>query len=481
LAISDWVTRFVVLAFILAPSLGAQGDDNEFRVYTEHPRLILTPQRLRLLKREREGDSQRWRQFDSLVKGAGTLPEPGFGLALYYAASGDNAIGQRAVQWALSPAADDLRQLALVYDWCQPVLGPKESATLAAKIRQLIQKRSFDTVPVHRDKILAWIAIADDAHSEEAALEQAVRHWWRMEYATSLEAGPSTLALPDVYPLLEILHAIRDNLRIDLREAAPGYFAHLAKYLVMGNYPAPYRAPDNEFRIPMDLGGMDRSQSQPDLNRAALARTAGLSMVAYDNNGLENQFLQGWLIQDRFSLLTSFGAPYEYLWANPYQPGLSYFLLPLVFHDENSGALFVRSSWEEDADWFGLYGGQAQVFHGGRVRVVNQTTSGPAAAKPGHLEPMQVGETSIIFGRAPFQFSTEGGTVLAIGLEPRHPYLVETDDEEMRETATDRAGTLVLEYPASRAAGVRVHEGSGGSAEVKPEGKPEAKHGKDGA
>jgi hypothetical protein len=465
--------RVLLLAGLLIVPLRSQAQDEEYRVYTEHPRLILTQQRLRLLKRERERESQRWRHFDSLVKGAGTLPEPGFALALYYAASGDNAIGQRAVQWALSPAADDLRQLALVFDWCQPVLGPKESATLAAKIRQSIQKRSLDTVPTERDKILAWIAIADDAHSEEAALEQAVRHWWRMEYATSLESGPSTLALPDVYPLLEILHATRDNLRIDLREAAPGYFAHLAKYLVMGNYPATYRAPENEFRIPMDLGGLDASKSQPDLNRAALARTAGLSMVAYDNNGLENQFLQGWLIQDRFSLQTSFGAPYEYLWANPYQPGLSYFQLPLVFHDENSGALFVRSSWDEDADWFGLYGGQAQVFHGGRVRVVNQATAGLA----GPIEPLQMSETSIIFGRAPFQFSTEGGRVLAIGLEPRHPYLVETDDEEMRETATDRAGTLVLEYPPSRSAGVRIHEES----EATSEASPEAKHGKGGA
>ena len=44
-------------------------------------------------------------------------------------------------------------------------------------------------------------------------------------------------------------------------------------------------------------------------------------MVAYDTNGLQNQFLQGWLIQDRYLMMTPFGAPYEFLWANPYQPG----------------------------------------------------------------------------------------------------------------------------------------------------------------
>jgi hypothetical protein len=76
---------FVVVALAVAagPNLLAQDDD--YRVYTEHPRLILTSQRLRLLKRERERDSQRWRQFDLLVKGGASLPEPGFALALYYA------------------------------------------------------------------------------------------------------------------------------------------------------------------------------------------------------------------------------------------------------------------------------------------------------------------------------------------------------------------------------------------------------------
>jgi hypothetical protein len=447
--------RVLVLVGLLVLPLRSQSQEEEYRVYSEHPRLILTPQRLRLLKRERERESQRWRQFDLLVKGSASLPEPGFSLALYYAVADGNAVGKRAVQWALSPAADDLRQLALVYDWCQPVLTPPQSTALAAKIRRQLSKEPAPTdgLAGMRDRALAMIATADDPkHAEEAALSELIGHWWRMQYAPALGAGSTTLTLPDLYPLLEILHAVRDNLTIDLRNGAPGYFAHLAKYLVMGNYPAPYRAPENEFRIPMYFGRTD--SSQPDLNRAALARAAGLSMVAYDSNGLENQFLQGWLIQDRFSLMTSFGAPYEFLWANPYQPGLSYFQLPLVYHDENSGALFVRSAWDEDADWFGLYGGGAELFHEGRATVVNLTAPGSSAPKPLH-----VGETSVIFGRTPFQFSMEGGTVLVIGLKPRHPYLVETDDEEMREIPTDRAGTMVLEYPSSRTAGVRVHTG----------------------
>jgi hypothetical protein len=459
--------RFAIIPLLLLSALAARSQDTarsqdeEFRVYSEHPRLILTAQRLRLLKRERERESPRWRQFELLVKGSANLPEPGFALALYYAVAGDGAAGKRAVGWALGPG-NDLRQLGLVYDWCQPLLSPKESAALAAKIRELIQKRSGDDIAARRDCILALIStasVADSQHSEEAPLRELVRRWWRSEYAPALEGGSATLLLPDVYPLLEILHAVRDNLMIDLREAAPDFFAHLPKYLVAGNYPAPYRAPENEFRIPMYFGA-DSTNTQPDLNRAALARTAGLSMVAYDNNGLDNQFLQGWLIQDRFSMLTPFGAPYEFLWANPYQPGLSFFQLPLVFHDQDSGALFVRSSWDEDADWFGLYGGHAELFHEGRVTVVNLTAPGSAGLQRDNLEPLQLGETGVFFGRAPYRFSTEGGTALVIGLNPAHTYLVETDDEEMREAVTDRAGTLVLEYPSSRKAGVRFHEAS---------------------
>jgi hypothetical protein len=450
LAIRDWLAGFVVVAWAVAAGPNLLAQDEEFRVYTEHPRLILTVQRLRLLKRERERESQRWRQFDLLVKGGANLPEPGFALALYYAIADDNAAGKRAVEWALDKAkTDDLRQLALVYDWCQPVLTAQQSAALSAKIHQLIEKRTGDSMAARRDRILALISTADGRHSEEAPLGEIVEKWWRAGFARSLADGGTVPPLPELYALLEILHAVRDNLRVDLRNDAHDYFAHLPIYMIAGNYPAPYRAPENDFRIPVYQGN-----GQPDLNRAALTRAAGLSMVAFDNNGLDNQFLQGWLIQDRFLMMTPFGAPYEFLWANPYQPGLSYYQLPLVFHDANSGALFVRSAWDEDADWFGLYAGDAELFHNGQATVVNQGASGSSAPQPLHL-----GDASVIFGRAPFRFPMDdGGTVLVIGLKPGQKYLVETDDEEMREISTDRAGTFILKYPAGRAAGIRVHD-----------------------
>src|ERR1700733_8313485 len=179
----------MIVPCLLLTALPAGWQGEEFPVSTEHPRLILTSQRLRLLKRERERDSQRWRQFDLLVKGGASLPEPGFALALYYAISGDNAAGKRAVEWALGPTAD-LRQLALVYDWCQPILAPQQSAALGAKIGQLLAKPAGNDASARRDRVLALIATADDPrHSEEGPLGEVVQKWWRGGFARSLANG----------------------------------------------------------------------------------------------------------------------------------------------------------------------------------------------------------------------------------------------------------------------------------------------------
>ena len=452
--------RSAILGFVIAgcflgqaPSLVGQTIDEEYRVYNEHPRLLLTSQRLRLLRRERDRDSMRWHQFALLVRSAAQMPEPGFALGLYFAVTGDTAFGKRAVDWGLGPATD-LRQLAMVYDWCQPVMNAAQSKALADKIRRMMEQPPAASVPARRDRVLAAIAVTEEPqHGEEKLLRETVRDWWRSGLAPKVASGVTAIPHDELYALLELMHAIRDNTKIDLREDAGEYFRELPKYQILGNYPAPLAAPENEYRIPVYKGSVE-----PDVDRAALARAAGLSMVAFDNNAFENQYLQGWLIQDRFMMQGVFGAPYEFLWANPYQPGLSYFQLPVVYHDAHSGTLFVRSNWEDEAVWFGLWGGEAQLFEDGKITVLNQTAPGGVNPKP-----ITVGEASVLVGRNPMRFSVEGGTTLVVGLKARHKYLIETDDEELRETETDRVGTLVLEYPADRMAGVRIVEAKGGS------------------
>lgn len=438
--------RLAILPLVLTGLCAAQSASEDFRVYGPHPRLFLPAQRLRLLKRERDRDSMRWRQFNLLVRAAAQLPEQGFANALAYVVTGDDAFAKRALEW--TGPGTDLRQLAIVYDWCQPVLAPAQARTLAAKIRRLLEQRPANTVPARRDRVIAAIALADDSHSEEPVLKETVEKWWRVQTAPALADGRLTLPMDELFALAEMLHAVRDNLNIDLRENAAEYFKELPKYQILGNYPAPLASAENEYHIPVFKGA-----GQPDTDKAALARAGGLAMVSYDNNALENQYLQGWLIRDRFLLQGTFGAPYEFLWANPYQPGLSYYNLPLLYHDPHSGALFLRSDWEEDAVWFGLYQGEAQLFQDGNIIVLNQ--------KGRDNKPIAVGGASVLFGEAPLKFQVEGGLMLVVGLKPAHKYLVETDDEEMRQVESDRVGTVVLEYPAERHAGVRLNDSQG--------------------
>ena len=79
--------RLCVLALAGCFLAAGQSPDPAFSIYTEHPRLLLNARRLRLLKRERERTSPRWRQFETQeifqvhqVAGearAGAVPQPG--------------------------------------------------------------------------------------------------------------------------------------------------------------------------------------------------------------------------------------------------------------------------------------------------------------------------------------------------------------------------------------------------------------------
>jgi hypothetical protein len=190
--------------------------------------------------------------------------------------------------------------------------------------------------------------------------------------------------------------------------------------------------------------------------------------VAFDSNAASSQLLQGWLLNDRFLMRGALGIPYEFFWANPYQPGLSYYHAPLAVHDEIGGQLFVRSSWEDDAAWVGFFGGQLQRFTEGTVISVDPL-------RPN--EPLDLDEAVIIFGRENPKFLTpapkvdaksapdakpdqseadNSRSVFIVGLTAGRSYHVEVDGEEMVEERADPGGILALdEVPA--ATGVRLN------------------------
>jgi hypothetical protein len=210
------------------------------------------------------------------------------------------------------------------------------------------------------------------------------------------------------------------------------------------HYPAAFQAPENEFHVPAFVRDGD-----PNITEAALSRAAELSMVAFDSNEAGNQYLQGWVMQDRFMMRGALGAPYEFLWANPYQPGLSYSQAPLVIHDPVSGHLFARTSWDEDATWIGFFDGHLQLFRDGRIVVLR---AGAAT------DPVRVGDAAVFsVGNADAaKFHVDTLETFVLGLAPHSTYDVEIDDEELSEGDTDNGGTLLLKLPEGIDAGVRL-------------------------
>ncbi len=392
----------------------------------------------------------RWQQLDSFVTGEAPLPETAFAQALYYQVANNAAAGRRAVAWALSPSARDLRQLALVFDWCQKLLSESERRDLAARLAKRIAETSGDqSIAAVRSRVLAAVALFDHVPQDpQRELERVVREWWGKKIAPALTTGQEAIAREEAYPFWELLHVLRDSTNIDLRESVPRFFKSFPEEHLISHYPPVFPAEDNDYRI-----GATARAGEPDLTEAALSRAAELAMVAYDTNAEESQYLQGWLMHDRFMLRSGFGAPYEFLWANPYQPGLSYTLLPVIYHNAESGRLYVRSDWDDGADWFGYFNGVAQLFRDGHVIPVNLKSAS---------SPLQFQSAVILFGAQAANFHVmldeDQDSVILVGLAPHRTYQVEIDDEEIAEETTDPGGILILDLLHGKEVGVRLRE-----------------------
>ena len=379
--------------------------------------------------------------------GGAPMPERGFAWALYYQVAGNKEIGRKAVEWALTPAAD-LRQQALVFDWCQDLLTDAQRRDLTARLVKGIGgdgrwEHTGCTIP----NTGCGGTLRSCAAGPSGTLDTIVHQWWEREMVPGLRAGKSVVPRDDAYALWELLHAVRDNTNLDLRESVPQFFKDFPIEHLMSYYPASYPAAENEYRI-----GITRKIGDPDLQAAALSRAAELAMVALDVNAAESQVLQGWLMHDRFMLRGTFGAPYEFLWANPYQPGLSYYHVPLIYHNADFGKLFVRSSWEDDAEWFGYFDGAMQMFSQGRMSALSAQLNAP---------PISLTEAMICFAQRARKFQLkldEEEAVFILGLQPGRTYQVEIDDEEVFEADSDRGGILELDVPRGKPVGVRIKE-----------------------
>ncbi len=458
--------RHLLSAAALIPALRASGQTagpEGFRAYTESPRLFLRQARLRLLRRERERRSLRWDQFEALWGGGAEFPEFGWTAALRYQLAQDEAAGRQAVAWATGRAgapgaslSDSVtRQLAIVADWCEPLLSAADKAAIYPRLQRAMASMP-STLAEARTKTLAAIVLSEARQADsEKALREVYEKFWLGTFVSGIHSGKLHVSNADANALLELMHAFRDNLNFDLRDGLSKWYRDYGLTHILAHYPEPFPASENEYRIPADPQIDKRG---PDVTKAALSRAAELAMVAYDANAAETQLLQGFLMNDRFLMRGTLGITYELMWANPYQPGLSYYHVPLVAHDAVGGELFVRSSWEDDAQWLGFFGGQLQLFANGEVAQVDPQAS---------HEPMDVQEATVFFANKATKFmvparkpqpapvSDNAGEnappepeavddVFIIGLESKRRYHVEVDGEGMLEAASDTGGIIYL-------------------------------------
>ena len=116
------------------------------------------------------------------MAGNAPMPEPGFAQALYYQISGNAAAGRQAVAWALGPG-DDLRQLALVFDWCQDLLSEAQRRDLAARLEKgMAAAAADDSIAAVRSRALAAVALFDHVpEAPQRELERVVRNWWERQ------------------------------------------------------------------------------------------------------------------------------------------------------------------------------------------------------------------------------------------------------------------------------------------------------------
>ena len=84
------------------------------------------------------------------------------------------------------------------------------------------------------------------------ALQGIFDGFWTGSFIPSLRGAKASVPNADAYALLEILHAVRDNLNFDLRDTFPQWFGRYPILHLMAHYPPPWPGSDNDYRIPAD-------------------------------------------------------------------------------------------------------------------------------------------------------------------------------------------------------------------------------------
>ena len=296
-----------IRALLLCLSFAASGVGVHAQTPDQNYKLLLTPQRLRRLQRDRERKTVRWQNFERRVETVPDSPQRGFELALYYAITHDEARGREAVRWATAHRCDR-QQIPLIGDWCRRFLTDDD-------LRSLNLRWCGGPALSYRDMAFNAIAFGDGPFTAEALPPNVARN---------------ALDNPrDLYALCEYLVAVRFVNHADLREQDAPFFRLLPKEFLLSLKPDQIEHPD------------------------WMAHIAALALVAVDPNLEASQFLQGWAMEENQTITDGPGVAYEFLWADPYLPGVAYRNLDPWTYDP-AGRLFARVDWYANSCWISI-------------------------------------------------------------------------------------------------------------------------------
>lgn len=284
------------------------------------PKLLLTPQRLRRLTRDRERQTVRWTDFENRIQTGARSPERGFELALYYAITHDPNRGREAVTWALAHNCER-RQIALVLDWCGDLISSQDRAKLT---NTACPSARVPPIASLRDNLFLKIALDQDIGDYRRDFQPIVAKLTTGNYSGA-----------ELYAISEYVSAIRSSQHVDLRRESVQLFSLLPTELLLSLTPKQVQHPDWQTHV------------------------AALALVGIDPNLEGSQFLQGWAIEDGQTLHDGPGVAYEFLWADPYLPGVGYQNLDSWVYNPN-GRLFARSNWNDDACWISISTGSVK-------------------------------------------------------------------------------------------------------------------------
>ena len=391
--------RIFTLVLLIPGLLCAQV---EYKVYTQHPRIWLEGRRLTRLQKDVERQSERWRNLQRLIKAEVEFPEEPLLRALLFQAAGDGESGKKALDWALSEARGDgfkkpqaLRLGALVFDWCYDLLDDDRKRTLAQALFAAAETSSRNSkvgLPDLRAAVLALVAVGDDAENYAAVLETLMKQHWEARLLLQLRRGNLLTGSEELVALGELSHVVRNNFEIEIWQQASDVFLALPMRMMLSVTPQPVRTEEGIFRVPVNTA------PENVVREGSMNRIAGMIFVAYENTMADYQFLQGWIRHDAVTLYSPFGAVYEFLWVNPYLPGLSYFSAPLVFHDEFEGRLYARAGWQDEDLWAAYIDGRLYIVADGETHEIHVDDNQaplifPGAAIDGRLYIVADGET----------------------------------------------------------------------------------------